>query len=149
MGNDSMTLQEADRVADAALARGRELECAALTVAVLDSGGHPIVLKREDRSGILRAEIAIGKAWGALGMRLPSRDLARRAEHVPQFFTALSAVSGGRMVPVAGGVLVRRSDDVIGAVGISGDTSERDEACAIAGILAAGMRPDAESTEPW
>lgn len=144
----SITLQQADAVIAAALVRAEELGCAPLTVAVLDAGGHLVALKRQDRSGIVRPEIATGKAWGALGMRLPSRDLARRAEHMPAFFAALAAASHGRMVPVPGGVLVRDGDEVIGAVGISGDTSDRDEDCAVAGIHVAGLEADTDSTDP-
>jgi uncharacterized protein GlcG (DUF336 family) len=148
MASGSITLQEADRLTDAALAHGRELGCAALTVAVLDAGGHLVVLKREDRSGILRPEIAAGKAWGALGMRLPSRNLAQRADRMPQFFAALAAASAGRIIPVPGGVLIRRDDEVLGAVGISGDTADNDEDCAVHGVRAVGLQPDTESTDP-
>lgn len=138
-----LTLAHADTMVDAALAKGRALSLAPLTVVVLDAGGHPIALKREDGSGILRVEIATGKAWGALGMGLGSRDLAARAGKVPAFFTALAAASQGRMIPVPGGVLVRGAEsDIIGAVGISGDTSDQDEVCAVAGIEAAGLKPD-------
>jgi uncharacterized protein GlcG (DUF336 family) len=98
--------------------------------------------------GILRVEIATGKAYGSLGMRLPSRNLMARAESMPRLFDALAAVSDGRMVPVPGGVLIRRGDDVVGAVGVSGDTSDRDEDCAVVGITASGLTADVESTEP-
>lgn len=145
----SIDLAAATTIIDAALARGRELECSPLTIAVLDAGGHLVALKREDRSGIMRPQIAVGKAWGALGMRLPSRDLARRAEHMPHFFGALNGAADGRLLPAAGGVLIRRDGDVIGAVGVTGDTSDRDEDCAIAGIVAAGHEPDATSDKPW
>jgi uncharacterized protein GlcG (DUF336 family) len=102
-----------------------------------------VALKREDKSGILRVEIAFGKAWGALGMGLGSRTLASRAPKQPAFFTALAAVSGGRLVPGPAGVLIRDKDgDVIGAVGISGDVADNDEKCAIAGIQAAGLTAD-------
>jgi uncharacterized protein GlcG (DUF336 family) len=110
---------------------------------VLDAGGHLVAFKREDKSGILRFDIAFGKAWGALGMGLGSRTLAGRAPKQPAFFTALAAVSGGRLVPGPAGVLIRDQDgDVIGAVGISGDTADNDEICAIAGVQAAGLTPD-------
>lgn len=140
-----ITLEQAQRIAAGTLRRGRELDAAPLTVAVLDTGGHPVVLQREDGSGILRPQIATAKAWGALGMGLPSRELGRRAELVPHFVTALSAVSEGRMVPVAGGVLIRDAGTLLGAVGVSGDTSDVDEACAIAAVLAAGLNPDPET----
>jgi len=97
-----------------------------------------VAFKREDRSGILRPDIAHGKAWCALGMGFGSRELAERATKAPMFITALAAVSQGRMVP--GGVLIRNADgDILGAVGISGDTSDKDETCAVAGIKAAGL----------
>ncbi|MET0537542.1 MAG: heme-binding protein [Xanthobacteraceae bacterium] len=138
-----VNLAQAATIVDIALRKGRELECAPLTVAVLDSGGHLVAFKREDKSGLLRFDIAFGKAWGALGMGFGSRALAARAAKVPAFFTALAAVSAGRMIPVPGGVLIRNAaGDIVGAVGISGDTSDRDEMCAVAGIEAAGLRAD-------
>jgi uncharacterized protein GlcG (DUF336 family) len=139
----SVNLAQAATIVDIALRKGRELECAPLTVAVLDSGGHLVAFKREDKSGLLRFDIAFGKAWGALGMGFGSRALAARAAKMPAFFTALAAASAGRMIPVAGGVLIRNAaGEIIGAVGISGDTSDRDEMCAVAGIEAAGLRAD-------
>jgi uncharacterized protein GlcG (DUF336 family) len=136
----SLTLAQASTIVDAALAKARATGSAPLTVAVLDSGGHLVALKREDRSGILRPDIAIAKAWGALGMGFGTRELAERATKVPMFITAISAVSHGRLVPVPGGVLIKDgSGEVLGAVGISGDTSDRDESCAVAGIEAAGL----------
>lgn len=136
----NVTLAQATTIVDAALEKGAELGLAPLTAAVLDSGGHLVAFKREDKSGILRADIAIGKAWGALGMGFGSREIANRAAKMPVFFTALAAASQGRMVPVPGGVLILdRSLGVLGAIGISGDTSDQDETCAIAGIEAAGL----------
>jgi len=142
-----LTLTQASTIVDAALKKGRETHCAPLTVAVLDAGGHLVAFKREDKSGILRFDIAFGKAWGALGMGFGSRTLFERAANTPQFFTALAAASGGRLVPNPGGVLIRDPSDIIGAVGISGDTSDKDEACAIAGIEAAGLKADAGGTK--
>jgi uncharacterized protein GlcG (DUF336 family) len=136
----SLTLAQASRIVDAALEKGHEIRCAPLTVAVLDAGGHLVALKREDHSGIMRPDIAIGKAWGALGMGFGSRELFERAAKQPMFITALAAVSAGRLIPVPGGVLIKdAAGDIIGGVGISGDTSDRDEACAVAGIQAAGL----------
>jgi uncharacterized protein GlcG (DUF336 family) len=138
-----ITLAQAATIVDTALKKGRETNCAPLTVAVLDPGGYLVAFKREDRSGILRFDIAYGKAWGALGMGFGSRTLAERAAQTPQFFTMLAAASGGRMVCNPGGVLIKdAAGDVIGAVGISGDTSDKDEACAIAGVAAAGLTAD-------
>ena len=139
----SVTLAQASTILDAALKKGRDTQCAPLSVAVLDAGGHLVAFKREDTSGILRFDIAFGKAWGALGMGLGSRTLFERAAQTPQFFTMLAAASGGRIVTNPGGVLVRdAAGNVIGAVGISGDTSDKDEVCAIAGIEAANLKAD-------
>jgi len=138
-----MLLEQADLIADKALQKGRELKFAPLTVVVLDAGGQIKVLKREDNASLLRPEIALGKAWGVLGMGFGGRELARRAELMPMFFTALNAMSGGRMVPVAGGVLIKNSEgQVIGSIGITGDTSDNDEICAVYGIEAAGLVAD-------
>jgi uncharacterized protein GlcG (DUF336 family) len=139
----SVGLSQASRIVDAALAKGRETGCDPLTVVVLDAGGHLVAAKREDGSGILRFEIAFGKAWGALGMGFGSRTYVERAKVNPAFVTALMAASGGRVVPVPSGVLIRDTGgQVIGAVGISGDTSDRDEVCALAGIAAVGLTAD-------
>jgi uncharacterized protein GlcG (DUF336 family) len=147
----NITLDNANAVVAAALAEGRRLKLMPLSVAVLDAGGHLVAFNREDRSGIMRAEVAMGKAWGALGMGISTRLLRDRLADRPSFQAALAVASGGRFVPVPGGVLIRDEDrTVIGAVGISGDTSDKDEACAIAGIKAAGLRSDpAEPAEGW
>lgn len=136
----NVTLSQAIAIATAALAEGRRLALAPLTVVVLDAGGHVVVAMREDKSGILRFEIAHGKAWGSLGMGFGTRELTERAARSPSFVAALSAASGGRAIPSPGGVLIQAADGhVIGAVGISGDTGDRDEACALAGLAAAGL----------
>jgi uncharacterized protein GlcG (DUF336 family) len=138
-----LTLAQASTIVDAALKKGRETNCAPLTVAVLDAGGHLVAFKREDRSGILRFDIAFGKAWGALGMGMGSRTLFERSANTPVFFTALAAASSGRLVPNPGGVLIKdASGGILGAVGISGDTADKDEICAIAGVEAAGLKAD-------
>jgi uncharacterized protein GlcG (DUF336 family) len=141
-----LTLKQAAIIVDAALVKARETGCAPLAVAVLDAGGHLKAFAREDDAGIIRPQIAIGKAWGALGMGMGSRAFARRVAEQPQqqaFFAALNAMSDGRVVPAPGGVLVRdAAGAVIGAVGISGDVSDKDEACALVGIAAAGLAGD-------
>jgi uncharacterized protein GlcG (DUF336 family) len=138
-----LTLAQASTIVDIALATARDMELVPMTVAVLDAGGHLVAFKREDRSGILRYDIAYGKAWGALGMGFGSRTLYERAANTPQFFNALYVASGGRVVTNPGGVLIRDAEgEIVGAVGISGDTSDKDEACAIAGIEAAGLFAD-------
>jgi uncharacterized protein GlcG (DUF336 family) len=139
----SVTLAQASTIVDVALKKARDSNLAPLTVAVLDSGGHLVAFKREDKSGILRFDIAYGKAWGALGMGFGSRTLAGRAAKTPQFFTMLAAASQGRMVTNPGGVLIKdASGNIVGACGISGDTSDKDEMCAVAGIEAAGLMAD-------
>lgn len=139
----SITLMLADAMADRALKKGREMNFQPLTVAILDAGGHLVVLKRADNSSLLRPDIAIGKAWGALGMGFGGRELSRRAERVPTFFTALNAMSGGRMVPVAGGALIRdKNGAILGAMGISGDTSDNDEICVIDAVESQGLAAD-------
>ncbi len=142
-----LTLRQATTIVEAALAKARETGCAPLTIAVLDDGGHLKTLAREDGAGIIRPQIAVGKAWGALGMGMGSRALARRLVDNPQqqapFIAALNAMSDGRVVPAPGGVLVRdAAGALLGAVGISGDLSDKDEACALAGITAAGLVGD-------
>lgn len=140
-----LTLAAADTIAAATLADGRSRGAQPLTVVVLDAGGHVVVAKREDGSGIARFEIANGKAWGALGMGISSRGLGVRAAKMPAFFTAVAAATDGRLVPVPGGVLIRgAAGDIIGAVGVSGDLSDVDELCALAGIAAAGLTADIE-----
>jgi uncharacterized protein GlcG (DUF336 family) len=138
-----LSLDQASTVVDAALRHGVERGCEPLTVAVLDPGGHLLVLKRQDGSAILRPQIAQAKAWGALGMGRGTRALAGRAAVAPAFFTALAAMSDGRVVPVPGGVLVRDGEGaVLGAVGVSGDHPDNDEACAVFGIEHAGLVAD-------
>jgi len=136
----TLKLAQATAIIDTALAEARKRNLAPLAVAVLDAGGNLIAFKREDGAGIVRFDIAYGKAWGALGMGFGTRELAERAAKFPTFVTALAAISQGRMVPSPGGVLIVGADkDVLGAVGISGDTGDNDETCAIAGIEAVGL----------
>lgn len=143
MFKSSISLQQAVLIAEKSLERGRQLGFQPLTVVVLDDGGQVKVILRDDGCSLLRPEIATGKAAGALNMGFGGRELARRAAKMPMFFTALNAMSDGRMVTVPGGVLMRDAQGVVvGAVGISGDISENDEICAVAGIQAAGFVPD-------
>ena len=135
----SVTLEQAENIIDGALAYAADVGASPLTVGVLDAGGHLVAFRRQDESGILRPEIAIGKAYGALGFGLGSRSLSSKN---PMFLAAVSAASSGHLVPVPGGVLIRSAGKIIGAVGISGDASGVDEAAAIAGIGAAGLTAD-------
>ena len=135
----TITLSQAQTIIEAALEKAAAIGCNPLTVAVLDAGGHLVAFARQDKSGILRPEIAIGKAYGALGFGIGSRDIKDKN---PTFLAAVGAASGGRMVPAPGGVLILAADtgDIIGAVGISGDVSGNDEAAALAGIEAAALK---------
>ena len=138
-----LPLSRAETIVDQALAAGREAGLAPLTVVVLDSGGHSVALKREDGSGIARVEVATGKAWAALGVGLSSRALGEANKDRPVFLNALAAASQGRCVPVPGGVLIcNDAGEALGAVGVSGDTSDNDERCAAAGVRAAGLSPE-------
>lgn len=141
---DELTLDVALAMVSSAFAERRQRGFAALACAVLDSGGNVIAVEREDGAGILRVSIATGKAWSALGMGFGTRQLANRAEAMSTFVTSVAALSPGGFVPAPGGVLVRSKDTnaILGAVGISGDTSDRDEQCALAGIAAAGFLGD-------
>ena len=116
-----------------------------LTVVVLDAGGHVVAVEREDGSSTKRFEIGFGKAHGALSLGMGSRSIMGRAEQQPYFITAVTSAVGGALVPVPGGVLVRDTDGgLLGAVGVTGDTSDNDETAAVAGIESAGLtaQPD-------
>ena len=140
---NELTLENANRIIEAALARAREMELPPLSVAVLDAGGHLKALQREDGQAFLRVRVCQAKAWGALALGTDSANIAERYEQGLRqqgFFGALNAMSGGRLIPLPGGVLIHnRSGDIIGAVGVAGAVSEEDEACAMAGIAAAGF----------
>lgn len=111
-----------------------------LTVVVLDAGGHVVAVEREDGSSMKRFEIGFGKAYGALSLGMGSRSIMGRAEQQPYFVAAVTSAVGGTLVPVPGGVLVRDDGgDLVGAVGVTGDTSDNDEAAAVAGITGAGL----------
>jgi len=136
-----VSLAQANKIIEAGQAKGRELNIGPLTIVVLDDGGHLVAAQREDKSGILRFEIAFGKAWGGLAIGRSSR--ANEADFLNRvhFGNALYSISGGRITPTAGGVLICDNDgEVIGAVGVTGDTSDNDEACAVAGIESAGLK---------
>ena len=142
----SLTLAQASTIVDVALKTGRDKKFQPLSVAVLDPGGHLIAFKREDKSGLLRFDIAFGKAWGALGMGFGSRTVFERANSTEAqrlFYATLAVASGGKIVTNPAGILIRdAAGEVIGAAGISGDTSDNDEICGIAGVEAAGLKAD-------
>jgi uncharacterized protein GlcG (DUF336 family) len=139
-----LSLNQASEIVDAALNKARELDLRPLTITVLDPGGHPIVVKREDGAGILRPQIAHAKAWGCLGTGQGGATGARHATRDPAFFAALAAISEGRIASSRGGVLIRDAQGtLLGAIGVSGDRPENDETVAIAGVEKASLVPDA------
>ena len=136
----SITLAQAQAIASATLRKARELALKPLTVAVLDAGGHMVALQREDGSSNLRPAIAAAKASGALALGVSSRKIGEMAAERPTFVGSLSGIASGGVIPAAGGLIVVAADGaVIGAVGVTGDTSDNDEICAYAGIAAAGL----------
>lgn len=139
----SVSLDEARTIIAAAFAKGAELGLKPLGVAVLDAAGHLKAFERQDGASHMRLEIAMGKAHGAVALGAGSRALFKRAQEQAYFVNAVNTLARGLLVPVPGGVLIRdAAGTVVGAVGISGDTSDQDEACAIAGIAATGLVGD-------
>jgi uncharacterized protein GlcG (DUF336 family) len=139
----TLTLAQASTIIDTALAHGRRAGFKPLCIVVLDAGGHMVALKREDNASFSRPQIATAKAAGCLGMGFGGREIAKRALAAPAFYDALGSVLPQGMLPVPGGVLIRdAAGTLLGATGVTGDTSDNDEACAIAGILAAGLAAD-------
>lgn len=142
-----LTLAQANAIIEGALSEGARLKLKPLTVAVLDAGGHLIALQRQDTASNLRPQIATAKAAGALALGVSSRQIGVMAQERPHFVNALAALGAGAataIVPVAGGVLVRDADHrILGAVGITGDTSDNDEAAALAGVATAGLSAQA------
>jgi uncharacterized protein GlcG (DUF336 family) len=135
-----LTLVQANTIIEAALADARRLKIKPLAVAVLDDGGHVKALQREDDASMFRNDIAIGKAWAAVGMGASSRTLLGRAKDNPQFYGALAATAQGKFLPQTGAVLIKDAQgNILGAAGASGGTGEEDEAACIAGITASGL----------
>ena len=139
----SITQRKARTIIKAALAKGREAEMKPLAVTIIDAGGHLKAFEREDGASNWRFKVSHGKASVAVGMGLGSRAIFNRAEQQPYFINAVATLEGTSVIPVPGGVLVKDKKGVIlGAVGISGDTSDNDEIAAIAGVEAAGFAAD-------
>lgn len=147
----SLPLASANTIVTQALALGRKASLLPLTVVVLDAGGKLVTMQSEDGSGLIRFEVAFGKAYGALGMGISSRLIRDRLAERPTFQSAIATASQGRMIPVPGGVLIENASGItLGAVGISGDTSDKDEYCAIEAIKTAGLHPEpAEANPEW
>jgi len=138
-----ISLDQANRIIQGAFAKGSSLKLKPLSVAVLDPGGHLIAFQRQDNASTLRFGIASGKAAGALAIGVSSRKIAEMAAERPTFVGSLGAIASQGLIPAAGGVIVMDSaGQIIGAVGVTGDTSDNDEACAVAGIHAAALVAD-------
>lgn len=136
----SITLEQAQTIVARALAKGREMGLKPLSVIVLDAGGHPKAFEREDGASPGRFGIAQGKAYGSVMLGMAGTAQLARAEQQAYFMAAVNGVFGGQVVPVPGGVLVRNATgEIIGAVGVTGDTSDNDASAALAGIDAAGL----------
>jgi uncharacterized protein GlcG (DUF336 family) len=138
-----LKLDIARKILDAALAKAVEKKLKPLVITILDARGAVKATAAQDGTSLMRAEVAHGKAYGALALGLGSRALFQRAQEQPYFIDAVNTLAQGRMVPVPGGVLILDGTTLLGAVGISGDTSDNDESCAIAGIEAAGLKANA------
>ena len=138
-----ISLEQANAIVAGALAKGREMGLKPLTVVVLDPGSNLIALQREDNSSTLRPQIAIGKAAGALALGISSRKIGDMAAERASFVGSLSGIAPNGIIPAAGGVIVVDGGEIVGAVGITGDLSDNDEAAALAGIAAAGLTAQA------
>ncbi|MGE0060736.1 MAG: heme-binding protein [Xanthobacteraceae bacterium] len=140
----SIDLETANKVIAGGIAFAREQKMKPLTFVILDTGGHLVSAQREDNSGILRFEIAFGKAWGGLGMGHSTRYLQDHlAVNRPRFVDALAVASNGRFIPVLGGVLIRdKAGKLLGALGITGDTADNDELVAVEAVLRADLVAD-------
>ena len=135
-----LTLAVARKILDVALAKAVEMKLKPLVITVLDVRGCVKACAAQDGTSLLRSEVANGKAYGALAMGMGSRALFQRAKDQAYFIDAVNTLAQGRLVPVPGGVLIQDGTTLLGAVGVSGDTSDNDEICAIAGIEAAGLK---------
>jgi uncharacterized protein GlcG (DUF336 family) len=139
-----LTLDIARKILDAALAKVVEKKLKPMAITVLDARGCVKASLAQDGTSLMRGEIAFGKAYGALALGIGSRAIFQRAQEQPYFVDAISTMTKGAMIPVPGGVLIHdAAGALLGAVGISGDTSDNDEICAVAGIEAAGLKANA------
>ena len=140
---ESISLQAALEIAQRTIAYARSQKMTPIAVSVLDVRGALKAYLAEDGTGLLRADISHAKAWGCLGMGFGSRKLADRTPRNAYFTTALQSMSEGKAVPAPGGILIRNAaGDVVGAVGVSGETSDNDELCAMQGVEAVGLKGD-------
>ena len=144
-----LDLLTATDLASRAICLARQAGFKPMAAAVLDTASHPLAVLRDEHASFLRPQIATGKARGCLGMGFGGRELARRAQAMPAFFDAINSLTGGEVIPVAGGVLIRNAQgQLIGAIGISGDTSDNDERCAVQAIDQVGLIADTGDQPP-
>jgi len=136
----TLTLSAANRILEGAVQKAADLQALPLTISVVDAGGHIKALWRQDGASALRPKVATAKALTAINLGVSSRKVGEMAAERPTFVGAVSTLAEGNIMPAAGGILILDGDEVIGAVGITGDTSDRDEQCAIAGVEAAGLK---------
>ncbi|MDZ3992476.1 heme-binding protein [Pseudomonas sp. Teo4] len=145
----TLDFERAAQLAANTLRHARALGVRPLAAAVLDSAGNPLAILRDEQASFLRPQIATGKARGCLGMGFGGRELARRAQAMPAFFDAINSLTGGEVIPVPGGILLRDAEGrVLGAIGVSGDTSDNDERCALLAIEALGLIGDTGDLQP-
>jgi uncharacterized protein GlcG (DUF336 family) len=136
-----INLDQANRIIAEAFRKGAELKLKPLSVVVLDPGGHTIAFQRQDGASTMRFQIAAAKASGALAIGMSSRRIGEMAADRPSFVASLGPIAPHGVIPAAGGVIVvDGAGEIMGAVGITGDTSDNDEACALAGIAATGLK---------
>ena len=136
-----ITLDQANHIIAEAFRKGAELKLKPLSVVVLDPGGHIIAFQRQDGASTMRFQIAAAKASGALAIGMSSRRIGEMAAERPSFIASLGPIAPHGVIPAAGGVIVvDGGGEIVGAVGITGDTSDNDEACALAGIAATGLK---------
>lgn len=138
---EAITLANANQIIRGCFTKGSELGLQPLSVAVLDAGGHLLAFQRQDGSSTLRPQIAIGKAAGVVALGVPSRKIGEMAAERPSFITALGPLAPNGLIPAAGGIPVFINGRIIGAIGVTGDTSDNDELCALAGLAAVGLTP--------
>ena len=137
-----ITLKDAQKIVEGCLNKAREENLNPITIAVVDTRGVLVSSAMEDNSALIRPDIAFAKAWGCFGIGFSSREIRNLIGAQPEqthFFHSVRAMSGNKIAPSPGGIMIKKGDDVIGAVGVSGDLPDRDEICAIAGVEAAGL----------
>ena len=138
-----LTLKQANAIIEGAFAKAQEMKIKPLAVVVLDDSGHIVSAQRQDNASMFRFDVALGKAWAAVGMGASSRALWKRAKDNPNFFVALAATANGKFLPQTGAALIKDAQgNILGAAGGSGGTGDEDEACCAAGIEKAGLKAD-------